>query len=144
MACTRVCDQTIYNRNLNYGQALNYIQSASYLPDSDFNEDFRARQGLAFKAIDHFEENISHQFEKYGDTYGNNVEDIVNEPIRKKRNAVEELKEMENLFDEDPDIDIFGDNPEFEEIHGDRQKRFLDCVSPAPLAVRRRREVCSL
>ena len=37
------------------------------------------------------------------------VEDIVNEPIRKKRNAVEIFKKVENIPDEDLDMDIFGD-----------------------------------
>ena len=66
--CTRICDQTVYNRNLNYGQALDYIQSASYLPDSDFDEEdgFRVRQGNAFEAIDSFEKNITNNLENYG------------------------------------------------------------------------------
>ena len=70
MACIRICDQTIYNRNLNYNQALNYIQSQSYLLASDFDEEFRVRQGQAFEAIDNFEENIANQFEKYGNIQG--------------------------------------------------------------------------
>ena len=90
--CTRICDQTVYNRNLNYGQALDYIQSASYLPDSDFDEEdgFRVRQGQAFEAIDNFEKNITNKFENYGNIYGNDVEPIVEsveDHFRKKRNV---------------------------------------------------------
>ena len=90
MACIQICEQKLYNRNLDYGQALDYIQSQSYLLDQDFNNDirFQVRQGQAFEAIENFEENIAKQFEKYGNTYGNDIKRFVDseEPhFRKKR-----------------------------------------------------------
>ena len=69
--CEQLCNQGLYFRNITAPRAVEILSDAQQLTlNSDYDGPIRflVRQGVAFDAIENFEENIGKKFQKYDPT----------------------------------------------------------------------------
>ena len=83
--CEQLCNQEYYIRDLTATRALDILSDPRQLTlPSDYDGPIRflVRQGVAFDAIENFEENIGKKFQKYDpiiNFYDNDPEELIGE-----------------------------------------------------------------